>query len=321
MAAVMSAQVPDILPLDQIRPEQLEAILEEETRTWRQQLDWDFKPSAGLVRRFVDAQALNGFALAAGGQLIGYSYFVAEEYKGLIGDLYLNQEFRTLDNENRLLGALLDAMMHMARVHRVEAQLMLLRSAHRRPAPTGSRFQMYDRNFMVTGLSRVHELAAAPVRHKVLVENWSERRQDEAAQLIAEAYRGHIDSDINDQYRSPAGARRFLFNIVQYPGCGAFYRPASYVASDVDTGHLCGISLCSLVAPDTGHITQICVSPAVKGKGVGYRLLRESLAALAENGCQKVSLTVTAQNVDAVALYERTGFSVARRFPAYVWEF
>ena len=30
------------------------------------------------------------------------------------------------------------------------------------------------------------------------------------------------------------GARRFLYNIVQYPGCGSFFRAASHVAFDLD---------------------------------------------------------------------------------------
>jgi ribosomal protein S18 acetylase RimI-like enzyme len=33
-----------------------------------------------------------------------------------------------------------------------------------------------------------------------------------------------------------------------------------------------------------------------------------------------VSLTVTSSNREAIALYERTGFTVAHRFFAYVWE-
>ena len=74
----------------------------------------------------------------------------------------------------------------------------------------------------------------------VWFDSWSERKQDEAATLIATAYRGHVDSEINDQYRSPAGARRFLMNIVQFPGCGAFFQPASYVAVDPGTGRLSG---------------------------------------------------------------------------------
>ena len=44
--------------------------------------------------------------------------------------------------------------------------------------------------------------------------------------MIASAYAGHIDSLINDQYRSVAGSLRFLHNIVRFPGCGLF-DPAS----------------------------------------------------------------------------------------------
>jgi ribosomal protein S18 acetylase RimI-like enzyme len=138
--------------------------------------------------------------------------------------------------------------------------------------------------------------------------------------LIAAAYAGHIDGRINDQYRSAAGARRFLYNIVQYPGCGAFYRPASYAAFEAATGRLCGVSLASLVAPDCGHITQICVAPEVQGTGVGYELLRQSLSTLRDVRCRAASLTVTAANTQAVSLYERVGFEIIRRFSAFVWE-
>jgi ribosomal protein S18 acetylase RimI-like enzyme len=154
----------------------------------------------------------------------------------------------------------------------------------------------------------------------VHVEKWSDHHHDGAAQLIAAAYAGHIDSRINDQYRSVEGARRFLYNIVQYPGCGTFFRPASYVAFDLERGWLCGLALTSLVGPEAGHITQICVSPEVRGSGVGYELLRRSLMTLKEHGCRKVSLTVTAANREAVELYERMSFSLIRQFSAYVWE-
>jgi ribosomal protein S18 acetylase RimI-like enzyme len=152
------------------------------------------------------------------------------------------------------------------------------------------------------------------------IEKWSDHYHDAASQLIAEAYAGHIDGRINDQYRTAAGARRFLHNIVQYPGCGAFYRPASYTAFEAVNGRLCGISLASLVAPETGHVTQICVSPSVRGTGIGHELLRQSLTTLRDMSCNSASLTVTTANEDAVLLYERVGFQTLRRFSAYVWE-
>ena len=81
-----------------------------------------------------------------------------------------------------------------------------------------------------------------------------------------------------------------------------------------------GISLASLVAPRVGHITQICVAPDRRGAGLGYELLRRSLVALHEAGCRLATLTVTSANREAVALYERMGFEVVKRFRAFVWE-
>jgi ribosomal protein S18 acetylase RimI-like enzyme len=81
-----------------------------------------------------------------------------------------------------------------------------------------------------------------------------------------------------------------------------------------------GISLASLVAPDVGHITQICVAPAIQGMGVGYELLRRCLDGLRRHGCRKTSLTVTSANLHAIQLYERMGFSQVHQFAAYVWD-
>jgi ribosomal protein S18 acetylase RimI-like enzyme len=110
-----------------------------------------------------------------------------------------------------------------------------------------------------------------------------------------------------------------LNNIVQYPGCGSFFAPASLAADRTDGG-LAGVIFGSLVSADTGHITQVCVSPAMKGQGLGYELLRRSMLVFAHNRCERVSLTVTASNTGAIELYQRIGFRAMRRFAAYVWE-
>jgi len=69
--------------------------------------------------------------------------------------------------------------------------------------------------------------------------------------LIAGAYAGHVDALINDQYRSVEGARRFLFNIVQYPGCGNFLPEASLAAFEKRAADV-GICLASVVGPEVG---------------------------------------------------------------------
>ncbi|MCX6628089.1 MAG: N-acetyltransferase [Candidatus Solibacter sp.] len=309
----------EIVDLRRLSARDLESLLVEECHAWRTELEWDFEKSADLVRRFVGMSALSGSALVEDGQVAGYMYFVLEEDKGLIGDLYVCQKLRTVERENLLIAAALEAVMDYPAVTRIESQLMMLRYNAARPVPRADCLSGFERNFMRIDLKRA-VLGKGNVRRPMYVEKWSDHYTDAAAQLIAAAYAGHIDSRINDQYRSPAGARRFLYNIVQYPGCGAFYRPASLAAFEGVSGKLCGISLASLVTPETGHVTQICVSPSVRGTGIGHELLRQSLTTLREMGCTSASLTVTAANEDAVALYERVGFETVRRFPAFAWE-
>ncbi len=307
------------MPLARIRAGALDELLDEETRAWRDDLDWDFLPTADLVRRYVGTASLAGFALIEGDRAVGYTYFVAEERKGLVGDLYVMQAFRRQGGEARLLGAVLDALRTSRQVRRIESQLMLLEDALVRPLPGAEHLRRFERQFMAADTAPARLL---PPRTDTgaAFQLWQDPLQEAAAQVIAEAYQGHIDGEINEQYRSAAGARRFLHNIIQYPGCGRFCREASWVALDPSSGRLCGICLVSLVAGDVGHITQVCVTPESRGRGIGYELLRRSLISLAELGARRVSLTVTAVNRRAVALYEAMGFLTRRRFAALIWE-
>lgn len=310
---------PQVVDLRRVSAPELEPLLQEETAAWREELDWDFEKSADLVRRFVDLRALNGSALMEDGQVTGYLYYVLEESKGLIGDLYIRRDLQSREREDQLLVSALESIFENRQIRRVEAQLLMMEFARGRPVPRPEYAAQFERNYMRVDLKRA-SLDEGRVRRPMHIERWSDHYQEPAAELIAAAYRGHVDSRINDQYRSGIGARRFLYNIVQYPGCGTFFRPASFAAFEAIGGALCGISLASLIAPESGHITQICVSPAVRGTGIGHALLRRSLIMLRDMGCRSVSLTVTAANDKAVSLYERVGFETVRKFSAYAWE-
>jgi ribosomal protein S18 acetylase RimI-like enzyme len=323
MAAVIepASKLPsaELVELRDLRSHDLGDLLEEEIETWRRELEWDFRASAELVERFVDQRALSGFALIDRGRVFGYSYFVHDEHKGLIGDLYVRRALRNPEHEHRLLTASVTSLMGTQFVTRIETQLMMLSPGH--TSLPGSRFaDTYERNFMRIDLARTVLSPLDAPGSRIHFAPWEDWHQDAAAHLIPESYRGHIDSRINDQYDTVSGARRFLYNIVQYPGCGSFFKPASYVALDRLTGNLCGLSLCSLVAPSAGHITQICVAPQQRGTGIGYELLRLSLAGLRKAACRSATLTVTAANREAVRLYDQVGFELVRRFRAFVWE-
>lgn len=320
MAAAPDAHSPELIELRHLTADALNPLLEEESRSWRDLLQWDFSPSAELVRRFVRMQALSGYALQVGTQIVGYAYYVCEDRKGLVGDLYLSRPWATPANEALLIEAVLDPLFRSGTVQRVESQLMMLNPATQRYLPHQEHLNTFPRYFMLADLTRIRQHPPRGTSLPVAIDRWAEKRQDEAALVIADAYYRHVDSQINDQYRSIPGARRFLLNIVQYPGCGAFFGPASFLAFQPVSHKVCGLVLASTVAGDVGHITQICVSPSVKGSGVGYELMRRALCAFAERGYRYASLTVTAGNRDAVRLYEQMGFQVKHKFSAFVWD-
>src|SRR5262249_51806025 len=161
----------------------IEPLLAEEIQSWRRDLDWDFEKSADLVRRFVDLRALSGYALMDGDVTAGYLYDVLEDGKGLIGDLYVRDAWRSPGAENRLLETALDAIIANRSIRRIESQLMMLRQANGRPLPHPEYLSAYQRNFMRIDLTRA-ALKEGRVRRAIYLERWSEHYQDAAAQLI-----------------------------------------------------------------------------------------------------------------------------------------
>ena len=101
-----------------------------------------------------------------------------------------------------------------------------------------------------------------------------------AAGVITSSYRGHVDSEINDQYRTLSGSLRFLNNIVRFPGCGMFDPESSFAAVHKRTRILAGLILCSRVRQDVGHVTQVCVVPEYRSHGIGESLLAVTAANL-----------------------------------------
>ena len=81
----------------------------------------------------------------------------------------------------------------------------------------------------------------------VEIRAWTEGDYQPSAAVITASYRGHVDSQINDQYHTLSGSLRFLNNIVRFPGCGTFDPDSSFVAIDRGRETLIGLILCSRV--------------------------------------------------------------------------
>ena len=320
MSAGLQLRTPEIVELTSLLPGALDGLFQREIQIWERRFQWDFRPSADLLRRFVQMRSLYGYALVAGNEVVGYSYYVCEGKKGLIGDFYVREDYASTANELTLLGATVQGLMRTAGVRRIESQLMLLNAPPSLRLPFSQHLARYDRCFMEIHTEGLVALKPRTPEVKATFHPWAERFSEEVAHLVSAAYRGHVDSEINDQYRTIPGARHFLMNIIRYPGCGIFAPQSTLVAVDDHSGRVCGVCLTSKVSEHSGHVTQLCSLPAVRGAKLGYELLRQTLKRLADTGCSTVSLTVTSSNVGAIRLYESVGFRSHSRFPALVWE-
>lgn len=310
----------EIVALRTLVGRELDPLLLEETVEWQRELDWDFARSADLVRQFADMRSLAGFALLDRGEVAGYGYSVVEDHKGLIGDVYVRPPWRSGITEARLFEAILDELIGTPTVRRVESQLLLTTSDMAETLQRERGVEVQERLLMSYPAASAPPMPAGKALGRFYIEPWADNHHEPAAGVIALSYSDHIDSRINDQYRTQAGARRFIYNIVQFPGCGTFFRQGSYVAFDLNTGWLAGIVLVSFVGDEVGHITQLCVTPAARGRGLGYQLLRQAVATLRLHGAKRITLTVTGTNTEAIRLYQRCGFREVRRFSSYVWE-
>jgi ribosomal-protein-alanine N-acetyltransferase len=91
--------------------------------------------------------------------------------------------------------------------------------------------------------------------------------------------------------------------------------PAGDGGEDRD-GNAAGYALFRHVAGEA-ELLRLAVLPAVRRRGVAQRLLRAGLHELRAAGCTAAFLEVSERNVPAVRLYQREGWRLDGRRPAY----
>jgi ribosomal protein S18 acetylase RimI-like enzyme len=305
--------------LRQLNPSQLSPLLDEEAQLWRSELHWDYQLSIELIKRFLEMHSLAGAAVIENGRATGYGFYVIEDHKGMLGGLFVSPRVPQVEAGEQILGDIMQTMRGTPQVTRIEAQVMPFGAPLDRVLAQNG-FRLYPRQFMILPITESAADSAPPLQAGLRLEKWNERQMPQVADLIHLAYANHVDGEINDQYRSRAGAMKFLKNIVMMPGCGQFETQASFVLREVASEHIVAVVLTSMVAPGVGHTTQVCVLPGFQGHGLGRRLMLESLASLRRLAATELSLTVTCANLGAVKLYESLGFRVVKVFTAGVWK-
>src|SRR3984885_13308389 len=318
----------EILDLRHFSARQLRPLLETEARVWEQQLRWNYQSSTELLLQYLDSRILPGFVALDRGRVCGFTFCVYEGHKAVVGDAYsiADDPSAALNITHTLLRPLLDLLLHSPNIYRIESQLLLYSAGSIEEPFFQAGFVMHPRLYMEYDFPRSAKPAAASnessfasqLPNHIELCRWSPAHYQPAAELIHESYIGHIDALINDQYCSLHGSLRFLHNIVRFPGCGVFDADQSWVLRDKKNGSLIGMVLCSRVANDVAHITQLCVATAYRGQRLGIALLHHCIHHLTRSRFAAITLTVTEANHQAVKLYQDSGFFIRHRFDAMV---
>jgi GNAT superfamily N-acetyltransferase len=314
----------EILDLRHFSAAQLKPLLRDEATRWQRRLHWDYERASATLLEYLDGRILPGYAaLRSVGdhRILGYAFSVFEAAKAVIGDVYALDETESTHNPvcDTLLHHLIELLQATPGIDRIESQLLMF--------PTGALagpfraygFRTYPRLFMTARLPHPASRSQPPTTAH-LFQSWQPEFYDSAAAFIHRCYAGHMDSSINDQYQTLHGSQRFLHNIIRFPGCGIFAPEHSWLLRNPATHAIEALLLSSRVRADVAHITQLCVDPALRGRGLGQQILDHHATRIVRAGVRELSLTVTEANSPAVELYERNGFSTLHRFEAMVWD-
>ena len=319
----------EILDLRHFAAPVLRPLLDAESEIWAERLHWDYRASSRLLMQYLDNRMLPGYAAIEAGHVTGYVFCVYEEAKAVIGDVFALPGAHESGNgtsgpaharEETLLRHLFELLLNSPHVDRIESQLLLHPSGRFAPAFRAAGFEVFRRLFLVQPLAGRWSRPQMDLPENLEFRAWREADLAPAARLICEAYRDHPDSSINDQYRTVHGSMRFLNNIVRYAGCGTFATQASFVVVERATRELAALVLSSRVSEQSGHLTQVCVHPAYRRRGLARFLLDQAAFSFMRVGAAEISLTVTEANQSAVELYLAEGYTCKHRFDAAVWQ-
>jgi len=304
------------LPISLLDPDSFFPLMDEEEEAWLSDLGWDYSPIRQILLSFIRQKLLPGYAAMNGRNLLGYTYFLVNQAKGIIGAIYSVQMSSIQEIVENLLSFTITGLRDTQQIKRVEAQIMPFNGVDLPSIFTHHGFSYYPRYYMDLNLSQFRAAKYDP-GEKIIP--WDSAHLRLAAQMASMSYSNQTDAIICEDYRTIAGCENYLRSIVENPGCGIFMPEASFMCLDKQEIP-CGFIIGCRISRAVGMIPQIAVNPAYQGLGVGNALMQRSFEQYKALGFRTVSLTVTRDNRRACDWYQRLGFRIRKEFGAYVWE-
>jgi ribosomal protein S18 acetylase RimI-like enzyme len=305
------------LPISRLDESLLLPLMHEEAKAWMSDLNWDYSPIRQILISYAKKKLLPGYVAVDSNNAIGYTYFLVNQAKGIVGALYVAKTDHSQKAVEELISLAISSLKDLPIIQRIEAQILPFNNSNLTATFVRHGFRYFPRYFLDLDLHN-HRKAARSSSALDIVP-WSSAYLERAAEMSRLTYRDQIDAEICEDYRTKAGCENYLRSLIENPGCGVFVPDTSFIAVDRQ-GYPCGFLLCSQISNGAAMIPQIAVHPTHQATGVGNALMTRSFERLKAMGFHSVSLTVTEQNRRAFEWYQRLGFRIRKEFGAYIWQ-
>jgi ribosomal protein S18 acetylase RimI-like enzyme len=312
--------MPDLkcIPINHLDGDLILPLMEEEEKVWMSDLRWDYSLVQQILLTLIKRKLLPGYIAVAGEkEPIGYTYFLVNQAKGIIGALFVSKTSQSQEAVEELLSLAITCLKDSQNIKRVGAQIMPFYNVNLTATFTQHGFGYYPRYYLNLDLNAPQKKIAFPSLEKIIP--WDSAYLERAAEMTRMSYHNQTDAEICEDYRTKAGCESYLHSLVENPGCGIFMPEASFMALDAQNAP-CGLVICCRISNGAGMIPQIAVHPSYQGRSLGNALMLRSFEQLRTMGFETVSLTVTKKNRRAFDWYQRLGFKIRKEFGAYVWE-
>ena len=302
-------------PIESVPGAQLSHLFDEETSVWARDLLWSFAPTRRRLESAFAERTLHGFVANDDLGACAYATYATDGVHGIVGSVFTAGRSRGRGLEALLVRHVLDRLL-LDRPRTIDCQT-LFSSDPGHTEPFAARgFASAPRLYMT--LDRSGWLAA----RRGIPPGFRSKPADRAdlgsvARLVYESHKGGAHLDASSSFDTLDSCERILGQIMVDEVCGRF-DPQGSRRVDAN-GQLVAASLLTWPLPGVAHISEVATAPSHRRLGLARHCLTESLTQAFDHGeASAVTLSVTASNRGALALYESMGFAPRIRYESHV---
>ena len=282
---------------------------------WAIDLRWNFEPTRGRLESALDEGTLNGLVTSDDLGACAYATFAVDGDHGVVGSVFASRRARERGTEGRLVQRILNRLQ-VLRPSVIDCQTLFSSDPGLREPFEKQGFESASRLYMT--LDRAAWLARKPSAPAGPGSKPTHRTDLRAvSRLVFEAHRESRRLDASSSFDTLESCERILGQIVLDEVCGPFDSMGSRRIEE--DGRLLAASLLTWPLPEVAHISEVATAPSQRRRGLARRCLAESLRlAFETGGATSATLSVTASNQAAIALYESMGFVPRIRYESHV---